>query len=173
MSKVHKNFTSEFPTMKALILYNDFASAAKANAALQRSAQNVDPATRWDVKPWRVDMLRFPPTAEEALIEAIDAHLIVFAGGGAQALPFWLLNWLEHWAKCRRIDGASLAAIDSKRSGTFATPAASELASFAKRHGLSFIPSEGEVIEGKIISSIQVAIMDAPTRRSYKQEFKS
>lgn len=160
----------EDSNMKALIIYHDFASAAKANAALQRSARNADFTALWKVRPWRVDMLRFPPTAEEALIDAVDAHLIVFAGGSAERLPFWLLNWLEHWAKCRQIEGASLAAIDSKRNDTFATPAATELANFAKRHSLCFITDEGEFMAGGTLTSIQACIMDAPTRHLNKQE---
>ena len=168
MTKVQKGFTRLNLTMKALILYNDFDSAAKANAALQRSAQNVDLAVRWNVRPWRVDLLRFPQTADEALTDAIDAHLIVFAGKSAQPLPYWLIHWLEHWAKCRQIEGASLAAIDSKCIDTFATPAAMELASFAKSHRLSFIACDGGVVQHKMMPSLQIPLMDVSIRRSSK-----
>lgn len=128
--------------MKALIIYDDFTSAAKANAALQRSAHHLDMSIQWSVRPWRLDMLKFPPTAEEALDEAIDAHLIVFAGLTAQPLPAWLNDWLEHWAKCRRIDEAALAIIEDGSKFTSSPSAMSELSRFAERRGLGFIVSD-------------------------------
>jgi hypothetical protein len=39
--------------MKALIIYGDFVSAAKANAALQHSSENVGFAVEWGIIPWR------------------------------------------------------------------------------------------------------------------------
>src|SRR5580692_4901818 len=102
MSKVNVS------SMKALIIYDNLSSFAKANAALQHSAQNADVNVLWSIRPWRVDMLKFPPTADEALTEAIDAHLIVFAGRCVQSLPFWLQDWLEQWAKYRRVEDAAL-----------------------------------------------------------------
>ena len=125
--------------MKALIIYDDFASAAKANAALQHSAQNVDLAVQWSISPWRVDILKFPPTAEKALTDAADAHLIVFAGRISQSLPFWLEHWLEHWAKCRQIEDAALAVYCKGSTDAPPIPATLELSQFATRHGLNFI----------------------------------
>ena len=126
-------------TMKALIIYDDFASAAKAHAALQHSAQNVDFAVHWSISPWRVDILKFPPTSEAALLDATKAHLIVFAGRIAQSLPFWLEHWLEHWAKCRQIEDAALAVYCKGSADAPSIPATLELSQFATRHGLNFI----------------------------------
>src|SRR5277367_1867006 len=107
MSKLNRLNAPQDSTMKALVIYEDFACAEKANTALQHSAQNADVKVQWHIRPWRVDMLKFPPTAEEALTEALDAHLIVFVCRGVQSLPFWLQDWLEHWAKCRQIEDAA------------------------------------------------------------------
>jgi hypothetical protein len=87
-----------------LIICDDFASAARANYVLQHSAWSVDFPVLWNVSPWRVDMLKFPPTAEEALTDALDAHLITIADLSAQSLPFRFQGWLDHWAKCRRVN---------------------------------------------------------------------
>src|SRR5271154_5711262 len=78
--RIQMNNQPQDSTMKALIIYDDFYSAIKANASLQHSADKADLAVRWNIRPWRVDMLKFPPTADEALTEALDAHLIVLAG---------------------------------------------------------------------------------------------
>src|SRR5882672_6063426 len=109
------------PTMKALIIYDDFDSAFKANATLQHSAQKADCAVQWNIRPWRVDLLKFPPTADEALTEALDAHLIVFAGHSAQSLPFWLERWLEQWAKLRRVKDAALAVVSAGNSAAISS----------------------------------------------------
>src|SRR5271167_3717228 len=126
--------------MKALIIYDDFYSAIKANASLQHSAHKADLAVRWNIRPWRVDMLKFPPTADEALTEALDAHLIVLAGHSAQSLPFWLERWLKQWAKYRRIKDAALAVVIAGSSEALSSASAKpDLSRFARRHDLRVI----------------------------------
>ena len=156
--------------MKALLIYQDVASAAKVNTALLRSAQNLDFAVQWTIRPWRVDMLKFPPTAEEALTDATDVHLIIFVGRCAQSFPFWLEHWLEHWAKCRHFGEASLGVIDSSRIDTVATAIASQLTSFAKCHGLGFVTDDGKVREDKMMSPIHVTTMNIPTHVPFNYE---
>src|SRR5271167_4231897 len=107
--------------MKALIIYDDFYSAIKANESLQHSAHKADFSVQWNIRPWRVDMLKFPPTAEEALTDAIEAHLIVLAWHKTQPFPFWLQNWLERWAKCRQITDAALAVICAGNAGVLSS----------------------------------------------------
>jgi hypothetical protein len=132
--------------MKALIIYQDLASAAKVNSALQRAAQHADASVQWSIRPWRVDMLKFPPTAAEALADAADAHLIVFAGGIKHSLPFWLQHWLEHWAQRRRIENAALAVFCEGIADELPVSATLELSHFAACHGLSFIFDERTAI---------------------------
>jgi hypothetical protein len=145
-------------TMKALIIYDDYYSAVKANATLQHSAHKADCAVQWNIRPWRVDMLKFPPTADEALTEALDAHLIVFAGHSAQALPFWLEGWLEQWAKYRRIKDAALAVVNAGSPKTLSLASAKpDSSQFAKRHDLSVIIDDN-------ITSIPSSIEDKSSR---------
>jgi hypothetical protein len=134
--------------MKALVIYDDFVYLEKANVALQHSAQNANVSVQWNIRPWRVDMLKFPPTAEEALTEAIDAYLIVFAGRRAQSLPLWLQDWLEQWAKCRQIEDAALAVIRAGNAEVMS--AQSDLSQFAKQHGLSVIFDDRDAIKGSL-----------------------
>jgi hypothetical protein len=139
MSKPDQSATSQDLAMKALIIYQDFASAAKANAALQRAAQNSHARVKWNIRPWQVDTLKFLPTAAKALADATDAHLIVFAGGGAQSSSHWLQDWLEQWAGRRQIQTAALAVFDTRNADKLSPAAALDLPQFAKRHGLSII----------------------------------
>lgn len=143
--------------MKALIIYDDFNSAVKASITLLHSAHQADFTVRWNIRPWRADLLKFPPTADEALTEALDAHLIVFAGHSAQSLPVWLERWLEQWAKNRQIKDAALAVVSAERSEALSSASAKpDLSQFARRHDLSFIFDDGT-------TSIPSAIGDKPS----------
>ena len=125
--------------MKALIIYDDFAGAARAGAALQHATWSANVSADWDIRPWRTDVLRVASAADEALIEAADADLIVFAGSGAYSLPTWLTEWLKRWVRRREIKDVALAMIRGVDAETFAVPAIAQLSRFAARHGLSFI----------------------------------
>lgn len=135
--------------MNAIILYDEFDCATKANAMLARAARRADETTRWNVKPWRVNLLTLTGMADEALVEATDAHVIVFAVRSQAGLPPWLLDWLEQWAGCRQVQEAALAVFGGGNANTLSAPAIPELSHFAERHGLSFIfddvvPTEDE-----------------------------
>jgi hypothetical protein len=138
--------------MKALIIYDSFAAAAKANATLKHSTESLAFDVRWNVRPWRVDMLKFPPTAEEVLTDALDAHLVVLAGRIAQPLPSWLLVWLEHWAKCRHIGEAAIAVFGIGKAIQFSSLETSNLVEFVNRHGLGlFYVGSDELEDGRVI----------------------
>ena len=51
-------------TLKAAIIYDDFDFAARAAALLDRAAIRTDEAMKWDVKPWRLNVLKQPPSAK-------------------------------------------------------------------------------------------------------------
>ena len=70
-------------TLKAAILYDDFDFAARAAALLERVAIRADEAMKWDLKPWRLDVLQEPSLADAALDETADADLI--RGGRAKS----------------------------------------------------------------------------------------
>jgi hypothetical protein len=142
-SKFH---ASQTIVMKALIIYRDFASAAKANTILQRSFHNSGLSVQWNIKPYGIGMLKFPPNARLALADAADAHLLMFAGCRAHCFPFWLQDWLERWASVRQIKDVALAVFREANSDRFSQSGIPELLSFADRHGLSFILDDDPVI---------------------------
>jgi hypothetical protein len=82
-------------------------------------------------------------------MEAIDAHLLVFAGSCAQSLPAWLPDWLEQWATRRHIEDAALAVIGDGNDHVFSASAPLELSRFAGLHGLSFIINDRAAVEDK------------------------
>ena len=104
---------------------------------LERAARRAEGAAEWRVNPWRLDMLLLPATAETALAEAAEAHLIVLALGEPRFFPVWLPNWLEQWAARRLVQEAALAVWDG--GGALSRTTSPGLPQFARRHGLSMI----------------------------------
>ncbi len=82
-------------TLKATVIYDDFDFATRAAALLERVALRVHEAMKWDVKPWRLDVLKQSSLAEVAGAEAADADLIVFALSKTHSPPPELTVWLE------------------------------------------------------------------------------
>jgi hypothetical protein len=137
--------------MKALIIYQNFASAMKANAALQNLKLNSDTRVGWEVVPVRMEMLKFPPATTEALLAAIDVHLVLFIGSFSQALPHWVLDWLQRWAAARQVKDAVIAISTGAYGGVPALRVIRALRQFAGESGLSFIVSP-EIVHGPWIA---------------------
>jgi len=133
--------------MNVVILYDDYVGAAKVKSLFEQAAHRADDALRWIVKPWRLDMLARPLTADAALTDAADAHLLVLGLRQPLAVPGWLPAWLEQWAVYRQVQGAALAVWDEGHGGTLSAAAAPVLSQFAQRHGLSFISGDAAPAE--------------------------
>ena len=136
--------------MNAVIIYDDFVCAAKANAMLEKASYRAGEVALSDVKPWRVDLLNLPLTATEALRDTADAHLIVFALRPAQFLPVWLLGWLEHWAAHRQVGDAALAVFSGESGDAPSASVVTELSRLAERHGLYFIFDDGGSVRDEV-----------------------
>ena len=98
-------------TLKATVIYDDFDFATRAAALLERVAIRVHEAVTWDVKPWRLDVLKQSSLAEVAEVEAADADLLVVALSKTQSPPLELTVWLERWAAHRQIEDAAVLAL--------------------------------------------------------------
>lgn len=133
--------------VNVVIIYDDLASASKANAMLEKAFHQAGEGALWNVKPWRLDLLNLPPLADEALKDAANAQLMVLALRSAQSPPAWLLDWLEQWAASREVGEAALAVFVSGTADAFRWPAMSRLPQFATQHGLNFIFDAGKPTE--------------------------
>lgn len=125
------------PTLKAAIIYDDFDFAARTAALLERAAMRSDEAIEWDVKPWRLDLLKPSSLADAALAETADTDLIVVALRKTHLLPNALLDWLDRWAERRQIRDAALMVLCPEEN---AGPRSSwsRLKEFAAWRGLLF-----------------------------------
>src|SRR5262245_6051944 len=121
--------------MKAVIFYDDIALRVKASSVLQRIGQRPEVTVEWTIKNLPVISLSRAAFAEEALLEASDAHLIIIAAGHAFSPPFYLRDWLQRWATVRQVTDAALAVLGDVGSRKEEFP---ELARFAQEHKLNF-----------------------------------
>jgi hypothetical protein len=137
----HHFFDTRDESIHALVIYDTFALAVDALQALQRAARCGESRARWNITPWRMDVLRLPLAREEALRNAASADLLLLAGPEACALPHGLRAWLEAWADSRQVRDAGVAAMVDKHHGLMArtTP---QLVSFCRQHGLDFITAD-------------------------------
>jgi hypothetical protein len=125
--------------MKAVILCDDFAFAAKANATLRRVGYQAGVEVQWIIKCWPVNALNDAVLAETALAEALDAHLILLPARRAQSLTAGLLDWFERWATLRRIPAAALGVLNEGNATDLIKSVCPELSRFIRRHHLNFI----------------------------------
>ena len=143
VSKSNKTLRSGDSMMKAVIICDGLAFVAKASARLQRVGCRADVRACWTIKSWPASSLKKSATAEQNLIDAADAHLIVIAARHAQSLPSRLREWLERWAALRRIQDAALAVINDGIHADFIKTVSPELTMLVQKHGLNFIIDEG------------------------------
>jgi hypothetical protein len=134
-------------TLNAVIIYDTLDLAVKAKVMLERG--RTDEPTHWNVKPWRVDMLKLPLAADVALTEAAKAHLMLLAVRQVQSFLPWLLDWLERWAICRQVKETGLAVWDGGTLAHARSERHPELSHFAGHHGLSWIFDDHALVEDK------------------------
>ena len=124
--------------LKAVVIYDDFDSAARATALLERVALRADEAMKWDIKPWRRDILKQPTLAALTVAVAANSDLIVLALNRIPSPPSELRDWLKNWAEHRRIEDAAVLALcpdESHMPSTFRD----EIKAFAEEHNLTFL----------------------------------
>jgi hypothetical protein len=128
--------------LKAIIIYDDFKLAARATTLLENVTMGaaLDEAVRWEVGPWRLEVLQDPELAARALAEAAAADLILLALAGGDRVQEDVLEWLENWARQRSEQDAAVMFFCPEES-VAATRLVSELKWFTVRQGLTFLDS--------------------------------
>jgi hypothetical protein len=126
--------------LKAVIIYDDFDAAAHATALLERVALRTGESIKWDIKPWRCDVLKQPDLAALTIAVAANADLIVLALHRVHVPPAGLLNWLKDWTEHRRIKDAAVLMLQAD-TGHQTSKAWSEIKAFVEGHHLTFLSS--------------------------------
>lgn len=135
--------------MNVVIIYDHLGLAVRANAMLARTAARAGALGEWSVKPWRLDFVSLPLTADTAVAEAAAADLVVLALRDPAVRPPWLDDWLESWAETRGVEGAALALFADAADDHGAVPGAvQDFSQFTVRHGLDFLVANVVVDDG-------------------------
>ncbi len=124
--------------LKAVIIYDDFDSATRAAGLLERVALRVDQAIKWDIKPWRRDVLKQPTLAALTVAVAANADLIVLALNHLHPPPPELPDWLKNWAAHRRLKDAAVLALPAGRSHP-QSKSWNEIKTLVEAHDLTFL----------------------------------
>jgi len=124
--------------LKAVIIFDNLALAARAITALENAATGAGEAFKWDIKSWQADVLNRPDLTGVTVAVAADADLVVLALDKMRNASDELLDWLEHWSEHRRIEDAAVMAFcpDDSPPAFF-----NELKWFAEWRGLPFLES--------------------------------
>lgn len=128
--------------LRAIIIYDEFDSATRAIALLERVVAHTDEVLKWDIKPWRLEVLKQPTLATLTVAVAANADLIVLALGRKDLTRAELLDWLKNWAENRRVADAALLILPSHDPAT-ASASWNDLEAFAEAHGLIFLDQNG------------------------------
>lgn len=131
--------------MTALIIYDSFGLASKANILLQRASANADRFLDWRIVSFRTQMLRSEPFAQAVLKEAVEANLIICAWLESRPFHHWIQTWLEQWISSRNNNDAAIAVLGERDDAAW--KGLTELSRFAAMHGLALIGAGRRVVE--------------------------
>lgn len=143
MSTATTHNNTEIPVgamLKAVIIYDEFDSASHTMALLERVALRAGGAIKWDIKPWRCDVLQQPTLAALTIAVAANADLIVLALLRTHFPPAGLLDWLKNWAQHRRIEDAAVLTLHAD-TGSHPSNTWNEIKAFVERQHLTFLGS--------------------------------
>lgn len=147
MSAIAVHNSRSDTVLKAVIIYDDFDSATRAMSLLERVASRAGESMKWDIKPWKFDVVKQPTLAALTVAVAANADLVVLALEHMQSTQAELQNWLKNWAERRRIEDAALLVLPSGESPTV-SGSGNELKTFAEGQGLVFLDRENVADDG-------------------------
>src|SRR3569832_769977 len=124
--------------MKALVIYEEVAAATRAITILRRASALAKTGARWQIKPWRAGVLKLPIAADEALLEAIDADVILLAELPASG-QIQVMDWLQCWSALRQTgESARVVTYGANCEGNFEA-VSHELTTFAAQNKLGLM----------------------------------
>ena len=129
--------------LKAVVICHDTAFATKADVMLRSTTDREEIDVQWIVNCWPVKVLNKAGAAGTALVETLDAHLIVLPASLAQSLPYWLLDWLRRWAAQRQIQDAALGIVNDGNATYCGPSLCPNLSTFIKEQDLNLIIQGG------------------------------
>ncbi len=134
------------PAIEVLLLYEDLGTALRAKLSLDRLSVHLGAETGISTRVWRLDLLSHPLLAEQAVMEAVAAHVIVLSLHGRTRMWTEVCTWLNRWRERKEDRSYALAALLDAETGSpgSADPAISYLKHIAKTAGADLFCSSGQ-----------------------------
>jgi len=151
--------------MKVFVIYDSFALACKANVELQRAAINIGGAFQWNICPCPTRTILEEATASQALAEAQDAHLLLFALDDSTPFSNRIETWLEGWALSRTVADSAIGIL-SNSNDIRKLRAYIGLLDFAERRGLGLVLSRLRFPEFNVSGSVLASKLGQPNSPS-------
>lgn len=103
--------------LKVAIVYEDFATGARAKSALDFLLGSEQPEVDVQLEMWRFDLSRDLETSNQVSGRMVELDIFVLSSHGKGALPGGVLVWLDQWLKARRASpGALVVSLDDAAS---------------------------------------------------------
>lgn len=134
------------PAIEVLLLYEDLSTALRAKLSLDRLSLHLGAEAGISTRLWRLDLLSQPLLAEQAVIEAVAAHVIVLSLHGCPHIRTEVRNCLNRWLEHKADRPYALAALLDAETGSPGSPgsAISYLKGIAKTAGADLFCSSGQ-----------------------------
>ena len=94
--------------LRVAIVYEDFATGARAKSALEFLLGNEQIGVDVQLEMWRFDLVCDPETSGPVRHQLALTDIVVLSTHGKGALPGGVLVWLNHWLKVRRTSPSAL-----------------------------------------------------------------
>ena len=134
------------PAIEVLLLYEDLGTALRAKLSLDRLSVHLGAETGISTRVWRLDLLSHPLLAEQAVMEAVAAHVIILSLRGRRHIRTEVRTWLDRWLDRKEDRSYALAALLDAETGSPRSldPAISYLRGIAKTARADLFCSSGE-----------------------------
>lgn len=130
------------PTFNVVTLYEDFETGTQAKRTYNNLVEQLGKDCQCSSQMWKFDVLSIPELQEIAIMDAVNADLLIIASRGGRELPLQVQEWMEASIKrgCQAIAFVGLFSCDLEHSYFIRT----YLAGVAARGGIEFFAQSGE-----------------------------
>lgn len=92
-----------------MIVYDDMEAGLKAQQQIDNITRKFGSGDEVDVRFWKYDFLGENRLWEQAVVDAEEAHLILFSMSSSLILPTRIMRWVSRWREAGVIDDTSFA----------------------------------------------------------------
>jgi hypothetical protein len=108
-------------TLNILVAYEDLTAEERAKELLGRLAITLTPQVRLKLSLWKFSVLSVPPLQDLAVMDAVEADVIIISSSQADQTPTELKTWMERWEPKPSGKNSALVALSTPAGDDVAT----------------------------------------------------